>query len=192
MDDLIAKLNEKLDSAVKKLRAGSYDDHDILPALLWVLLEYNRSHRDDLEKLQEGTYKTSAEINGLGKNLQEECEKLRHNTSEDLIKIGDGLRARISTLAQTLQEECEKLRSQLGSVADSMGAVLKSSNENVNQMLRQNATQLHKLVETKIESLSEAHQSGVRRTDGKLKWILIGSIFQLVFILIVIFLLFGK
>lgn len=159
MDDLIVKLNEKLDSAVKKLRDGNYDDHDILPALLWVLLEYNRSHRDNLERVRERTDKTSAEISGLAKTLQEECEKLRH---------------------------------QLGSIADRMGAGLKSLNEDHNQSMRQNAMQLEKLVEIKVDSLSEAHQSGVRRTDNKLKWILVGSILQIIFILIVIFLLFGK
>ena len=192
MDDLIVKLNEKLDSAVKKLRAGNYDDHDILPSLLWVLLEYNRSHRDDLERLRERTDKTSAEISGLAKTLQEECEKLRHNTSEDLIKARDDLGARIGGLAQTFQEECEKLRHQLGSIADSMGAALKSLNEDLNQSMRQNAMQLEKLVKTKVDSLSEAHQSGARRTDNKLKWILMGSILQIIFILIVMFLVFGK
>jgi ABC-type transporter Mla subunit MlaD len=192
MDDLIVKLNEKLDSAVKKLRDGNYDDHDILPALLWVLLEYNRSHRDDLEQVRERTDRTLAEIGGLAKTLQEECEKLRQKTSEDLIKAGDDLGTRIGGLAQTLQEECEKLRHQLGSVADSMGAVLKSLNEDLNKTLQQNALQLQKLVETKVGSLSEVHQSGVLRTDNKLRWILVGSIFQVIFILIVMFLIFGK
>ena len=159
MDDIIVKLNEKLDSAVKKLRAGNYDDHDILPALLWVLLEYNRSHRDDLEQLRERTDKTSAEISGLAKTLQEECETLRH---------------------------------QLGSSTDSMGAGLKSLNDDLSKTLQQNNLQLRKLVETKVDSLSEAHQSGVRGTNNKLKWILIGSILQIIFILIIMFLIFGK
>lgn len=185
MDDLIVKLNEKLDAAVKKLRDGNYDDHDILPALLWVLLEYNRSHRDDLEQVRERADRTSAEISGLAKTLQEECEKLQQKTSEDLIKARDDLGTRIGGLAQTLQEECEKLRHQ-------MGAVLKSLNEDLNKTLQQNALQLQKLVETKVGSLSEAHQSGVLRTDNKLKWILVGSIFQIIFILIVMFLIFGK
>lgn len=191
MDDLIVKLNEKLDSAVKKLRDGNYDDHDIFPALLWVLLEYNRSHRNDLEQLRERATKTSAEISTLSKTLQDQCEKLRHDTSEDLTKTGDDLKGGISSLAQTLQEECEKLRYQLGNIGDSTAALLKSS-EDLKQTLRQNAIQLQNLVETKVDGLNEAHQSGVRRADNKLKWILIGSIFQIIFILIVMFLVFGK
>jgi len=192
MDDVIVRLNEKLESAVKRLRDGNHDDHDILPGLLWVLLEYSRSHRDNLEQLRDRAERTSAEISSLAKTLQDEFEKLRHDTSEDLIKTGDDLKTRIGSLAQTFQEECEKFRYQLENVADSTGTLLKSSNEDLKQTLRQSAIQIQKLVETKLDGQSEAHQSGLRRTENKLKWILIGSVFQIIFILIVMFLVFGK
>lgn len=196
MDDIVVKLNEKLDPAVQRLRDGKNDDHDILPGLLWVLLwvllEYNRSHRDDLAKLRDGAERTSAGITSLATTLQEECEKLRRGTSEDLTKTGEDLRARISSLAQALQEECEKLRHQLENIADSIGTLLKSSNEDLKQTLRQSAIQLQKLVETQVDGLSGATQSGLRRTGNKLKWILIGCVFQIIFILIVMFRVFGK
>ncbi|TAJ76342.1 hypothetical protein EPO44_21505 [bacterium] len=184
MDDVIVRLNEKLESAVKRLRDGNHDDHDILPGLLWVLLEYNRSHRDNLEQLRDKAERTSAEISSLAKTLQSELEKLQHNTSKDLIKTGDDLKARIGSLTQTLQEECEKFRYQLGNVADSTGTLLKSSNEDLKQTLGQSAVQLQNLVETKVHRLSEAHQSGLRWTDNKLWWILMVTVFQIIFIIV--------
>ncbi len=199
MDDVIVKLNEKLESSVKRLRDGTHDDHDILPALLWALLEYNRSHRNDLEQLQQKAVETSAEINSLVRALPEECAKLQRSIAEDLRTVGDdlnvklgSLNTRVDSLAQALQEKCDKLQYQLESVASSIGTILKTSNEDLKQTVRQSATQLQKLVEARVDGLSEAHQSGLRRTDKKLTWLLIGSLFQIVFILIVIFFVFGK
>ncbi|GEM_PF-5004212 len=192
MDDIIVKLNEKLDSAVQRLRDGTHGDHDILPGLLWVLLEYNRSHRGNLEQLRDRAERTSAEISSLAKPLQDEFEKLRYSTSEDLLKARDDLGIRIGSLTQTLQEECEKFRYQLENVANSTGTLLKSSNEDLKQTLRQSAIQLQELVETKVDGLSEAHQSGLRWTDNKLNWILLGSVFQIIIILIAMFIVFSK
>ncbi len=184
MDDIVVKLKEKLDPAVQRLRDGKDDPHDILPGLLGVLLEYNRSHCDNLEQLRDRAERTSAEISSLAKTLQDECEKLRYSTSEDLTKTGGALKVKIGSLAQALQEECEKLRYQLGNVADSMETLLKSSNEDLKQTLRQHAVQLQKLVERQVDGLSGETQSGLRRTDNKLWWILIVTVFQIIFIIV--------
>ena len=192
MDDVIGKLYAKLESHVKRLRDGNSDDHDILPGLLWVLLEFNRSHRDDLGQLRERAEKTLAEMSGLTKSIQDECEKLQYNTSESLVKTGDDLKARIGSLAQTLQEESEKLRYQLENVTDSTGTLLKSSNEELKETLRQTTIQLQKLVGTNLDRMTEMHQSSVRRTDNKLKWMLIGSIVHIILIAILMFLLFAR
>jgi hypothetical protein len=144
MDDVVVKLYERLESAVKRLRNGNHDDHDFLPALLWALLEYNRSHRDELQQLRDKTEKITSIVDSLAETLQEECEKLRNNTTNELLKTADEAKASIGSLAQTVREECESVRHQLGKVAETIGTLLNSSNEDLKQTLRQSAIQLAK------------------------------------------------
>lgn len=195
MDDVVSRLNEKLASAVQRLRDGNYDDHDILPGLLWTLLEFNRSNHDKIEHLREAIGHTSEGIGDLVKILKDECEKLRRDTSQN----GEDIRAKIGSLIQAMQEESDKHRSQIGSLtqalqeeSDKLRSQVGEFTNSVNENLNQNSVELQKLVETKVDKLNLAHQVAISRTDNRLKWIVVGSISQILLLLASLFLFFAK
>src|SRR6266581_825205 len=98
MDDILVKLDEKLAYSVQKLRDGTHDDHDILPSVFWTLLEYNRTLRTALEKIQEQSSEISRALSAVNDHQE-------NNTS----KLG----AAIFALTELLKTESNKFKDRL-------------------------------------------------------------------------------
>lgn len=74
--EVLKKLHEKLHPSIERLSSNKHDDHDILPALLWSLLNYD----DDIQKKsarileQQESYK-----NAFGKQIESLSLSVRQN-----------------------------------------------------------------------------------------------------------------
>ena len=78
MDEIITKLNEKLKPSVQRLRNGNHDEHDILPALLWILLAYDQALHKILEVLPGSlTEAQTAAAQKVEQSLKHETTQIR-------------------------------------------------------------------------------------------------------------------
>lgn len=137
LETVIKKVGEKLHEPVQKLIRGQYDEHDILPAFMWLLLERGKRVETSIQSLSSSI---AEQVSGLKRELFDE---LRGGNDKVLIDVT----ARLDRVVSSVEGKAMEIQLRV----DELSNNLTEANEHIRQALtglQRSANDLAELLRT--------------------------------------------
>lgn len=110
LETVVKKVAEKLDKPVQKLIADQYDEHDILPGTMWVLLEHGKRVEPSIQSLSRSI---AEQVSGLKQQLFDELGKGNQKIVTDVTARLDKVVGSVESKAMEMQRRIGELSTNL-------------------------------------------------------------------------------
>ncbi len=118
MRNLLQELNDKLAPSAQKIEQGAFTDHDILPAVLWMLLGFGKDQLEHAERV-------SKEIKETERAIISTVDGHSQSIDSKILEVGDKTLAAIAELRNSQSVAVSGLQKDIHQAANDISTIIR-------------------------------------------------------------------